>query len=159
MNTYENLTLVGIYFSNVKIDTTMPIIAAPSDATRKTFVAVDVPAQPGDILDIVARGRVTDNASMPRYNTSISFSLYQPNDASGAVHPIGKFNGSNDTANLHHLPTHISTIYVVPATWDPAVPFTVSLRGTAASTAWRAGDNITIDDMCEITVRRYVTTP
>jgi hypothetical protein len=147
---------VGLFATDEVIAATLPVDLA-SD-TYRTMLRVVVPAAAGDLLDVDARARVTNDVG---YTVGIGYHLwaYDADSGQGTAGPwwrIGSLNGDNVFSPRHHMPLHTSTVYQVPADWPAGHRIVVVLRADAHSTAWKAGDTITVDQLYgQLTVRRW----
>jgi hypothetical protein len=107
------------------------------------------PSSPGDIFKVSGFGRVTNDASEPRYNVGVGYHgwLYDVDDGL-AVHPwtrVSPYCGDNVTPDRHHMPLMYDFAFQLPATWIEGHRPVVALRADAESTARRAGDQLTVD--------------
>lgn len=157
------LALSGMYeSSDVVTGSGLPITL--TGCSYRTILRTQVPAQPGDALDVTANARVTDDASLPRYNTGITwnFAYYDVDDglgSSGTWYGLGTSQGENVTPDTHHLSMGIDRTLLVPSTWVPGHRIAVVLRACAESTAARSGDAITVDPLGELIVLRWTAPP
>jgi hypothetical protein len=147
---------VALYADDDVVATTLPV-DLPTD-TWRTMLRVVVPVQAGDVLDVSARARVTNGNS---YVVGIGYHLwaYDVDCCGGSGGPwwrISTSNGDNVDRTRHHMPLHIDTAYVVPADWPSGHRIVVVLRADAHSTAWEAGDVVTVDQAYgQMIVRRW----
>lgn len=101
----------------------------------------------GDLLRIHAWARVTNDVG---YTTGIGWYLkgyeYTAPGVMNPIFPVGALNGQNVTPNglMHHMPLASTILYRVPPELD-GKRIVVSFRVDAHSTAWEAGDTITVD--------------
>ena len=155
------LVLKGEY-SNDKTTpgVTLPVMATPG--THRTLVTCVVPVDPGDVLDVDARARVTNDTGVARgddgYTVGTGANLWaydadpEP-DETGKVPevadrpwtPIAPSWGENVTRDLHHLPIDVTAHWQVPATWPAGHRAVIVLRANAHSTAAVSGDTLTVD--------------
>lgn len=155
----SGLVLADLWSTTDVTATSLPI--GLQETAFRTMLRVEVPCQPGDLLDIVGDARVTLDTPEPRYTTGVSWSLWgydEDNGVGGSEGPwwlLGTSLGDNVTPDRHHMPLSISRCYQVPATWTPGHRLVVVLRAVAGSTAARAGDAVTVDKLGELTVRRW----
>lgn len=101
----------------------------------------------GDLLEINAWARVTNDVG---YTVGIGWYIkgYEYT-LPGVVNPlfaIESMNGENVTPNgdMHHMPLHWSGLWEVPPEYD-GKRIVLNFRVDAHSTAWQAGDTITVD--------------
>lgn len=116
---------------------------------------------PGEVLDIDARARVTNDLS---YTVGIGYHVWRYDVDDGQPWPhspwvrIGPLNGDNVWKSpRHHMPLHTSAVYKVPADWPAGHRIVVLLQVDAHSTAWQAGDTITVDQAYGLLVVRRWT--
>lgn len=152
------LTLTGLYSTDETTATTLPIGTWAGQAYR-TMARVVVPVAAGDLLDIDGRARVTNDAPDPRYTVGVETGLwgYDCDSGQGSAGPwwlLDRQTGDNVDVPRHHLPISITGAYTVPADWPDGHRLVVVLRCDAASTAARAGDALTVDNLTRLTVRR-----
>jgi hypothetical protein len=144
--------------------TTLPV-STVAGSNFKTLLRVVTPAEPGDILDITGRARVTCELA---YTCGVGYYLWAYDADDGVPYAnkvwtqIGPYNGDNvwesTTANRHHMPLHISDVYQVPSTWPAGHRMTVVFRADAHSTKAIAGQSLDVDgDYGSLTVRRWAT--
>lgn len=115
--------------------------------------------QAGDVLDVEARCRVTNQTS---YTVGVGYHLWCY-DADDGITPvsakpwqlIGRLNGDNVTARprRHHMPCHLHDVWEVPADWPAGHRPVVVMRVDAHSTAAQPGDELVVDDYGVLTVR------
>ncbi|MFF9205152.1 hypothetical protein ACF1AE_25690 [Streptomyces sp. NPDC014986] len=131
---------------------TLPIDLSTS--TYRTMLRLVVPAAAGDVLDITAWARVTNDTGKdrndPGYTVGVGWHLwaYDCDSGQGSAGPwwrISPSNGDNVTRVRHHMPMAISTVYAVPDDWPTGHRIVVVLRADAHSTAWVEGDTLTVD--------------
>jgi hypothetical protein len=153
------LVLSGMWEStDVVTGSGLPITL--TGCSYRTILRTQVPAQPGDALDVTANARVTDDASEPRYNTGITwnFAYYDVDNglgSSGTWYGFGTSQGENVTPDTHHLSMGVDRTLKVPDTWTPGHRIAVVLRACAESTAARSGDAVTVDPLGELIVLRW----
>lgn len=112
-----------------------------------TMLRVVVPVEAGDYIVADGWARVTNDLG---YNVGVGWHLWMYDadnglGASGDWTRISPFCGENVTPNMHHMPLAIRATYQVPDTWPEGHRAVVVLRASAHSTAWQAGDQITVD--------------
>lgn len=126
--------------------------------TWRTMLRLVVPVEAGDLLDIDARARVTNDTG---YTVGVGWHLwaYDVDSGQGAAGPWWKISpscGDNVDRIRHHLPLAITGVYVVPDTWPAGHRIVVVLRADAHSTAAVTGDILTVDRTYgHMTVRRW----
>jgi hypothetical protein len=154
----NSLTLAGVYATDEVPATTLPIGLGPGLGYR-TLLRVIVPVEPGDLLDISGRARVTNDTN-PAYTVGVGYHLWMYDcdngqGSSGTWTKISTDCGDNVDHDRHHMPLLTDTLYTVPATWPTGHRMVIVLRGDAMST--RAdGQTITVDKAYgQLTVRRY----
>ncbi|MFD1277476.1 hypothetical protein [Streptomyces kaempferi] len=151
--------LVGIYATD-EVPATKTKINKSAGVSYVTLLRIVVPVQPGDVLDIIGRARVTNDTS-PSYTVGVGYHLWQYDvdnglGASGEWTRISSFCGDNVDHTRHHMPLLVDTVYTVPADWPEGHRITIVLRGDAMSTA-ADGQYLTVDpEYGQLTVRRYV---
>lgn len=101
----------------------------------------------GDLLKIHAWARVTNDVG---YTVGVGWYIkgYEYT-LPGVLNPyfnIETMNGQNVTPNgqTHHMPLHTSLLWEVPPEWD-GKRVVLNFRADAHSTAWQAGDSLTVD--------------
>ncbi|MET8841440.1 hypothetical protein ABZW67_15270 [Streptomyces rubiginosohelvolus] len=140
--------------------------------TWRTMLRLVVPVCAGDWLDVHGWARVTNDTGRDRgdagYTVGVGWHLwaYDVDDGKGAARTeadwrrISPLKGDNVTRQRHHMPMDISTLYQVPADWPEGHRMVVVLRADAHSTAWKAGDTLTVDrEYGELVVRPWCRTP
>lgn len=157
------LTLAGIYATDEVVAATLPVDLATD--TWRTMIRQIVPVEPGDVLDIQAWARVTNDTGKsrnePGYTVGVGWHVwaYDCDSGQGTAGPwwrISPYCGDNVDRTRHHMPLHISTVYTVPDDWPDGHRIVIVLRADAHSTAWVAGDTLTVDkDYGHLKVRRY----
>lgn len=158
-------TPVGLIHDTEVIATVLPITGT-AGGTYKTLLRLTTPAEPGDILDITGRARVTSENT---YACGVGYYLWMYDADDGLPYSqktwtkIGEWNGDNvwrgpSPANRHHMPVHISDVYRVPEDWPVGHRMVIIFRADAHSTAWQPGDEIKVDaGYGGLTVRRWAT--
>jgi hypothetical protein len=158
ISTPPGLIPVALYSDDDVVATTLAV-DLPTD-TYRTMLRVVVPVAAGDVLDVSARARVTNDNS---YNVGVGYHLWAydvdaPGGSSGPWWRISTSNGDNVDRQRHHMPLHIDTVYRVPADWPAGHRIVVVLRADAHSTAWEANDVLTVDQAYgQMIVRRWTT--
>ncbi|WP_416976729.1 hypothetical protein [Streptomyces sp. T028] len=152
-----SLGMAGITATDQVVATTLPVDQA-SD-TYRTMLRQVVPVDAGDLLDIEAWARITNETG---YVVGIGWHVwaYDVDSGLGSSGPwtrISPIDGDNVDPPRHHMPLAIDTIYQVPADWPTSHRITVVLRADAHSTAAVSGDTVTVDqDYGHLTVRRWI---
>jgi len=146
---------VSLHSTDEVVATTLPV-DLPTD-TWRTMLRIVVPVVPGDVLDVDARARVTNDCG---YVIGVGWHLwaYDTDSGLGSAGPwwrIGPSSGDNVIPQRHHLPLSTTSVYTVPADWPAGHRITIALRADAHSTAWVAGDALTVDPLGVLTVRRW----
>ena len=156
-----NLVLKGEYWTDV----ITPGVTLPVDTvtdTWRTIATRVLPVDPGDVLDVDARTRVTNDTgrtrNQPGYTVGVGAHLWMydcdPDPDEAGVVPvvsarpwarIGPSWGDNVDRDRHHLPIHVTAHWQVPATWPPGHRIVIVLRADAHSTAAVAGDALAVD--------------
>lgn len=161
--TRSSLTLASLHAPDEVVAATLPVDLATD--TWRTMLRLIVPAAAGDLLDAHGWARVTNDTGVdrgePGYTVGVGYHLwaYDCDSGFGAAGPWWKISpscGDNVTRARHHMPLAISTVYEVPADWPDGHRIVVVLRADAHSTAWVAGDTLTVDqEYGQMTVRRW----
>jgi len=166
------LDLTGFHTTNEVVPADLVIDLSTS--TWKTVMRVVVPVQAGDLLDVSAWMKATNDEG---YNVGLGAHLwaYDCDPAPGpdgtvpavSVRPWWRLDGEagsvgeNVTKDTHHITLAVAVPYVVPADWPVGHRIVVVLRADAHSTAWDkdgdgvAEDRLTVDPYGRLTVRRY----
>lgn len=157
ITTVEGCTLAGLYATD-EVPASR-ILVRNKAGTYATLLRVVVPVTAGDVLDVSARARVTNDTS-PGYTIGFGYHLwaYDVDNGLGSSGPwtrISTWCGDNVPRDRHHMPLLTDTVYTVPADWPTGHRIVVVLRGDAHST--RAdGQYLTVDQgYGHLTVRRY----
>jgi hypothetical protein len=150
---------VSLHSDDDVVATTIPVDL--STTTYRTMLRVIAPVEPGDVLDVAGRARVTNNVG---YNVGVGYHLwaYDVDSGQGSAGPwwrISSYNGDNVDPQRHHMPLHSSTVYQVPDTWPTGHRIVVVLRADAHSTAWESGDTLVVDQEYGLLVVRKWATP
>jgi hypothetical protein len=154
----EGCTLAGLYATDEVPASSLPI-GLSSGLGYRTLLRVVVPVVAGDVLDVSARARVT-NDTAPGYTVGVGYHLWMYDadsgqGSAGSWTRISSWCGDNVTRDRHHMPLLTDTVYVVPDGWPAGHRMVIVLRGDAMSTA-ADGQSITVDrDYGQLTVRRY----
>ena len=164
------LDLTGFHSTNEIVPS--DLVVDLSTETWKTIMRLVVPVQPGDLLDVSAWMKVTDDLG---YTVGLGEHLwwYDVDNGLGAagtwsrLDPEAGSAGMNVTKDVHHLTLGVAVPFVVPADWpvntETGKPhrICVALRADAHSTLWDkdgnglAEDRLTMDKVGRLTVRRY----
>lgn len=163
ITTTEGMAPAAAYSTDEVVATTLPIGTWAGQAYR-TMLRVIAPVAAGDVLDVTAWARVTNDAPEPRYTVGVEYGLWQYDvdnglGTKGLWTLIGPQCGDNVDPTRHHMPLAITAAYQVPADWPAGHRMVVVLRADAASTAARAGDCLTADKLGTLTVRRWTAPP
>lgn len=160
------LVLKGEYSNDVITKgVTLPVDGVTD--TERTIVTRVLPVDPGDVLDVDVRSRVTNDTGVSRgtagYTVGVGARLYvydaDPDPGPDGKVPevadrpwvkIGPSWGDNVSRDRHHLPIHITAHWQVPADWpcgEDGTPhrIVVVLRLDAHSTAAVSGDVLPVD--------------
>jgi len=154
------LALAGISATDQVVATTLPVDL--SSETWRTMIRQVVPVTAGDVLDVEAWARVTNDTG---YTIGIGWHVwaYDLDSGLGSSGPwtrISPLDGDNVPPTRHHMPLAIDTVYQVPADWPAGHRATVVLRADAHSTAAVSGDTVAVDqEYGHLTVRRWVPQP
>ncbi|MFG3090692.1 hypothetical protein ACGGAI_24010 [Streptomyces antibioticus] len=148
------LVLKGEYSNDVAT----PGLEIPVDTrtdTWRTAATIVVPVDPGDIMTVDARARVTSELPYP---VGIGAHLWQydcdPEPGPDGVVPVVSARpwtriapswGMNVTREIHHLPVQLGALWQVPATWPIGHRVVFVLRVDAHSTAASGGDSVVGD--------------
>ncbi|MEU5490251.1 hypothetical protein AB0G98_21240 [Streptomyces sp. NPDC020196] len=148
-------TSSGLWSSTDIVPTTLPV-DLPTD-TWRTILRTIVPVTAGDLLDIDARARFTNDCG---YTIGVGHHLwaYDCDSGQGTAGPwwkIGPSSGDNVDPQRHHLPIHNSTVHEIPPDWPEGHRIVIALRADAHSTVWKAGNTLTVDQLGILTVRRW----
>ncbi|HEY9475615.1 MAG TPA: hypothetical protein VIS06_17420 [Mycobacteriales bacterium] len=147
----------GVYADDKVIAASIPVDLPSTTPVRVMRVVVPVTA--GDVLDITAEGRVTNDVG---YTVGVGSRLQWYDVDDGVPWPhvqpwtqIGTPTGDNVPPQRHHMPLTLTRIYQVPADWPAGHRMVVNLMVDAHSTAWKAGDTLTVDDYGQLVVRKW----
>lgn len=161
----EGLVLVGEWGTDEITASTLPVDLATD--TWRTMSRLIIPVTAGDVLAVNARARVTNdtgiNRGEPGYTVGVGYHLWAYDldsglGTAGTWWRISSWNGDNVTRARHHMPLHVTTTYRVPPDWPAGHRIVVVLRADAHSTAWVAGDTLTVDrEYGHLQVRRWTT--
>jgi len=153
------MVLKGLYSNDV----TTPNLVLPVDKvtnTWRTVATIVVPVDPGDLMTVDARARVTSELGYP---TGIGVTLWwyyadPPPNPDGTVPTVSERTwakvapswGMNVLDDIHHLPFAVSGMWQVPDDWPRGKDGTPSrvafaLLADAHSTAAVSGDTVTVD--------------
>ena len=157
VGTSETQRPVAVYADDAVVASSIPVDLSPDTPVR--IMRVVVPVEPGDVLDITAEGRVTNDDA---YNIGVGSRLqwYDVDDGIAWPHAqpwtqIGTPTGDNVTPARHHMPLTLTRVYQVPADWPAGHRMVINLMVDAHSTAWQAGDTLTVDDYGQLVVRKW----
>lgn len=169
-----NLITKGLY-SN---DATTASLEIPVDTvtdTWRTFATIVVPVDPGDVLTVDARGRVTSELDYP-VGIGVTLWWYDCDPEPGPDGTVPKVAqrpwtriapswGENVIDDVHHLPFGIGAVWQVPNDWPlkaDGTPHRVvfAVRVDAHSTAAVSGDEVVGDSgYTLLRVRREALAP
>ena len=148
---------VAVYADDQVVASGIPVDLSPDTPVRTMRVVV--PVEPGDVLDVTAEGRVTNDVG---YNVGVGSRLqwYDVDDGIAWPHAwpwpqLGTPTGDNVPPQRHHMPLTLTRVYQVPASWPAGHRMVVNLMVDAHSTAWRSGDTLTVDAYGQLVVRRW----
>ncbi|MFC9247742.1 hypothetical protein ACFT7S_28150 [Streptomyces sp. NPDC057136] len=161
----SDLALTGFHSTNEVVPTSLKVDL--SAATWVTIMRVVVPVDAGDLLDVDAWFKVTNDITPVAYPVGVGAHLwaYDCDSGEGTAGPWWRLDeeagsvGMNVFRDLHHLVLPVAVPYQVPADWPAGHRMVVALRADAHSTAWQTGDTLTVDQVGRLTVRRYVPAP
>lgn len=162
---YSGLRVVALHTTDETVAASLPI-GGTAGAQNRTIMRVVVPVEPGDLLDITGRARVTNDVAGIRYTVGVGFWIggYDVDDgvpyADKTWVQMGAWSGDNVTPDRHHMPMVLTgDLYEVPADWPAGHRIVVVFRADAHSTQWAAnggGDVLTVDGAYDtLTVRQY----
>ncbi|MFE2021291.1 hypothetical protein ACFW9O_24915 [Streptomyces sp. NPDC059499] len=157
------LSLSGFYSTNELVPTTLKVDL--STATWSTIMRVVVPVAAGDLLDVSAWFKVTNDLG---YNVGVGAHLWaydvddgapvpRPAESWWRLDPDAGSVGMNVTPDMHHLTLPVALPYQVPDDWPDGHRITIALRADAHSTAWKPNHSLTVDQVGRLTARRYTT--
>ena len=161
LNTAPGQRPKRMYTSNDRLASKLPITGASgkNQPWIMRFVIED-PVKAGDILSVTARARVTNDVG---YNVGVGYWLEAfivNQSATGPWWKVSELNGDNVDPLRHHMPIQSFGDWEVPDTWVPGDMVAIVFKGDAHSTAWEAGDTITVDDGYEgMRVTRWTDEP
>lgn len=156
------LALAAFHSTNEVVPSTLKVDL--STATWVTVMRVVVPVEAGDLLDVTAWFKVTNDIVPTAYPVGVGAHLwaYDCDSGYGAAGTWWRLDdagsvGMNVDRDLHHLTLPLAVAYQVPDDWPAGHRIVVVLRADAHSTAWQTGDTLTVDPCGRLTVRRYTT--
>ncbi|MER5892271.1 hypothetical protein [Streptomyces sp. NPDC001876] len=159
------LSLSGFHSTNELVPSALKVDL--STATWVTVMRVVVPVDAGDLLDVSAWFKVTNDITPTAYPVGVGAHLwaYDVDDGAPVPRPAESWwrldeagsVGMNVDRDLHHLTLPLAVAYQVPEDWPAGHRMTVALRADAHSTAWQPADVLTVDQVGRLTVRRYAT--
>jgi hypothetical protein len=129
-----------------ELDTTSIPVDLPV-TTGKRLLRVVLPATlAGDVLDITYKFGVTSDVG---YNVGVGAHIWyyaysDPDGWANRVQISDMLTGENVTPDVHHLAMDVSFSWRVPADWT-AGRMVLALVVDAHSTAWKAGDTLTVE--------------
>lgn len=152
---------VSLHADDTPVSATIPVDTSASTGTVRVMRVV-VPVQAGDVLDITAEARVTNNVG---YNVGVGSYLawYDVDDGVPWPHAqpwprIGTATGDNVNPQRHHMPITLTRAYIVPGTWPAGHRMVINLMVDGHSTAAQSGDALTVDPYGQMIVRRWSAT-
>lgn len=161
------LSLSGFHSTNEVVPASLKVDL--SAATWVTVMRVVVPVEPGDLLDVSAWFKVTNDITPTAYPVGVGAHLWAYDVDDGAPVPRPPESwwrlddagsvGMNVTPDMHHLTLPAALPYQVPDWWPTGHRITIALRADAHSTAWKSGHTLTVDKVGRLTVRRYTPAP
>lgn len=168
-----HMPMVG-YESTAEVVPSSLVIDLPT-TTWRTIMRVVVPCAAGDLLDVDAWFKVT-NDTLGRYTVGVGAHLwaYDVDDGLGAARteadwwrltPGAGSPGMNVTRDMHHLTMAFGEGHVVRDDWPEGHRIVIALRADAHSTQWdkdgngRADDSLVVEPCGRLRVRRYTPTP
>ncbi|MFJ6729980.1 hypothetical protein ACIQPQ_34285 [Streptomyces sp. NPDC091281] len=122
-------------------------IDLPTTTYQALYRVVLGPVSPGDVLDVTAAARVTNDAG---YVVGVGWHLWlydysNPARSAGPWRRISALDGQNCPPDTHHLSIKAACLYPMPDDWPTGHRPVVVLRADAHSTAWQPGDTLTAD--------------
>lgn len=157
--TSETQRPVALYADDAVVASSIPVDLSPDTPVRTMRVVV--PVQAGDVLDVTAEGRITNDVG---YNVGVGSRLqwYDVDDGIAWPHAwpwpqIGTPTGDNVPPQRHHMPLTLTRVYQVPADWPDGHRMVINLMVDAHSTAWKSGDTLTVDGYGQLVVRRWTS--
>ncbi|MFE7754329.1 hypothetical protein [Streptomyces sp. NPDC057429] len=170
MNITGPLPLTGFHSTNEIVPTSLRVDLPTT--TWVTILRVVVPVEPGDLLDVSAWFKVTNDILPTAYVVGVGAHLwaYDCDSGYGTAGDWWRLDaeagsvGMNVFRDLHHLVQSVEVPYVVPADWPVGHRMVIALRADAHSTQWDkdgdglAEDRLTVDPYGRLTVRRYTPT-
>lgn len=154
-----NLVPVSLHATSEVVAKNLPVDLPTT--TWRTMLRAVVPVAAGDLLDVTAWARVTNDCG---YTVGVGWHLwaYDADSGQGTAGDWWRISlscGDNVDKARHHMPLAISTIHEVPADWPEGHRIVVVLRADAHSTAWQKGDALTVDPLGHLIVRRWSAPP
>ena len=142
----------GLVHDDEVTATTLPV-STVSGSNFKTLLRVVTPAEPGDILDITGRARVTCELA---YTCGVGYypvdvrrrrrrSLRRIRCGPRSGRTTATTSGNRPPQTGTTCPCTSRTVYKVPATWPDRPPHDRRFRADAHSTAAVAGQAINVD--------------
>lgn len=173
IDTSAGQSLVGLYSSQELVATSIPVDGTPDTPYRMSRVVV--PCLPGDVLDVTAELRVTNDLS---YTVGVGSRLRYYDADDGQPWPHGTWTeiptptGDNVTpltatwSGRHHMPITLTRVYRVPGTWPADVitsgdyvgphRMAINLMVDAHWGDYVAGDRLKVDPYgAQLAVRRW----
>lgn len=141
-------TLASMTSTDEVVASSIPVDLSTDTPVMLMRLVLD-PTVAGDIFEIDARARVTNDLT---YTVGIGYHLWAFDVDDGVAWPhmqpwtrIAPVNGDNVDHPRHHMPLHTTGTYQVPADWPAGHRMAIAYQADAHSTAWKAGDKVTVD--------------
>lgn len=155
------------------LETTAIPVDLSSSSYRTLYRVVMGPVEPGDMLDVDASARVTNDVGVGvtggrRYTVGVGWHLWiydysNPLKTQGPWWRISQLMGDNVSPDRHHMPLPLSTLYRMSDDWPSGHRPVVVLRADAHSTAWAyngGDDTLDVDPgYGQLTVRHWAKPP
>ncbi|MCP3817839.1 hypothetical protein NLX86_06715 [Streptomyces sp. A3M-1-3] len=147
------------------VPTTLPVDGVVD--TWRTIMRLVLPVRAGDRLDISSQFDVTNDVGKNRgdagYTVGVGTHLWWYDVDLPAEERVWRrvhdSTGDNVDRGRHHMPIVLDDILDVPPDWPEGHRITIALRADAHSTAWQAGDVLTVESTGRLTVRRWTAAP
>lgn len=141
-------SLISMTSTDEVVASSIPVDLSTDTPVMLMRLVMD-PTVPGDIFEVNARARVTNDCG---YTIGVGYHLWMFDVDDGVPWPhtqpwtrIAPLNGDNVTKDRHHMPLHCTATYQVPADWPAGHRMVIAYQADAHSTAWQAGDTLTVD--------------
>lgn len=152
--------LIDTWWDDTPVASSLPLDLDVN--TYRTLFRVALPVAAGDVLDIYADAKVTNDTGIV---TGIGYHLWMYNASapSGVTRnatwrEIPTSLGENVIPAVHHLVLNIGRMFIVPDDWYPGHSIGIALRADAHSTGWATnggGQAITVDPCGIVKVRQW----